>query len=190
LFSPEPDLRICSKHSRSFETFEDSSQFFSKSTRNLFSVGHVMRSVFFRNVRQMGHSPVVGIRQLERRHSLHTLCVDGVSTGFSADSEHVWHSVFSARQMPSITSSMYALVGTWDCLYWSGMVSICFQEPSSKLVQVSVLLWISLTAYAQTIQKQGNRKNSRRLVFFLLTSCWCYLKLYPSFLRGSSRIES
>lgn len=159
-----------------------------------------MRSVFFRNVRQMGHSPVVGIRQLERRHSLHTLCADGVSTGFSASSEHMWHSVFSARQMPSITSSIYALVGT-VCIgvAWSTFVS---RNLLASLSEVSVLLWISLTVYVQTNQKQGNRKNSRRSVFFLLTSCWCYLKLYPSFhitrnglwqrclARGSSRIES
>ncbi|CAK7327222.1 unnamed protein product [Dovyalis caffra] len=69
LFSPEPDIRICYKHPRSFETFEDSFEFFSTSTRNLFSFGHVMKSVFFSVARQIGHSPVVGVRQLERRYS-------------------------------------------------------------------------------------------------------------------------
>lgn len=111
LFSPEPDLRIPSKHSKSFETFEDSFQFFSTSTRNLFSVGHVMSSVFFSTVLQIGHNPVVGVRQLDRMHSLHILCAHGVSTGSSAYSMHMGHSVFSPRRMPSTTSSTYALVG-------------------------------------------------------------------------------
>ena len=112
LFSPEPDSQICSKQSKSFETFEDSFQLFSTSTRNWFSVGHVMSSVFFSNCRQIGHSPDVGVRQLERRHSLHILCAQGVSTGSSANSMHMGHSIFSPLRIPSTTSSMYALVGT------------------------------------------------------------------------------
>jgi len=115
LFSPKPDLWICSKHSRSLETFEDSFQSFSTSTWNLPSVGHAIRSFAFREVRQIGHIPDIGVCQQEMRHSLHILCTHGVSTGSSADSMHMGHSVFSPLRMPSTTSSMYAGVGA-DCL--------------------------------------------------------------------------
>lgn len=124
LFSPQPDPRIRSKQSKSFETFEDSFQLVSTSTQNWFSVGHVMRSVFFSNCRQIGHNPVVGVRQLERRHSLHILCAHGVRTGSSAYSMHMGHSVFSPFRIPSTTSSMYAWVGpVWFVVEESGLIS-------------------------------------------------------------------
>lgn len=112
LFSPEPVHRIRSKHSKSFIIFDDSFQFFSTSTWNRLSDGHVIRSFFVTICRQIGHSPTVGVRQLERRHSRHILWAQGVSTGSSADSKHIGHSVFSPCRMASTTSSTYALEGT------------------------------------------------------------------------------
>lgn len=111
LFSPEPEYLICSKHSSRFDTFDDSFQFLLTSTLNLFSDGQVMSSHFFTICRHMGHNPVAGFLQLERRHSLHILWAHGVSTASSAVSRHMGHSVFSPRRILSTTSSTNACLG-------------------------------------------------------------------------------
>lgn len=134
LFSPEPERHICSRQSKSFETFEDSFQFFSTSILNRVSDGHVIRSVFLITCRQIGHAPAAGVRQHDKRHSLHILCAQGVSTGSSADSRHIGHSAFSPFRRPSTTSSTYACEGT-------------FLLPESELVSRNLLASLFMSAY-------------------------------------------
>lgn len=111
LFSPEPELRICSKHSKSLDIFDDSFQFFSISILNLLPDGHVIRSDLLIICLQMGQMPWAGVLQLDSRHSLHILCAQGVNTGSSADSRQMGHSEFSPLRRPSTTSSTYARDG-------------------------------------------------------------------------------
>ena len=134
LFSPVPDIRIFSKHFISSETFEDSFQFFTTSTRKILSVGHEMSSVFFSTVLQIGHRPQEVERQLVRRHSRHILWAQGVRMGSSADSRHIGHSLLLPSRMSWITSSMYAREGA-------------FWETESGLLSRNLLARLSKSAY-------------------------------------------
>ncbi|KAL6952786.1 hypothetical protein U1Q18_049336 [Sarracenia purpurea var. burkii] len=113
-----------SRQFKSSVTLEDSFQFLSTSMRKRFSDGQVMRSLFFSSCWHIGQSPADEVLQLERRHSLHILCAQGVRTGSSADSRHIGHSAFSPLRIPSTTSSTYARVRTlWLGMTESGLVS-------------------------------------------------------------------
>ena len=96
------------------------STYFQHQLEDLFLVGHVMRSVSFSSIWQIGHEPTAGVYQLERRHSLRILYAQGVITGSSAGSMHIGHQVFSPFRIPSTTSSVSALVGA----FWLGMTEL------------------------------------------------------------------
>jgi len=106
LFSSEY-FWLCSKKSKSLETFEDSVKLFSMSTLNGLSDGSTIRSFFLSIWRQIGHLPPIEVPQQLNRHSLQNWCAHGVKTGSSGDSMHIAHSTVSPFWICPKTSSMY-----------------------------------------------------------------------------------
>ena len=148
-FSSEPDWRICSKMSKSFETLQDSFQFSSTPTWRQLSNEQGLRSVSSMKSQHTWHwqklrrECCLCSSHLKNRHSLHILCPHGVSTGSYVQSKHMGHTVFPARQISSTTSPTCDWAGRiWSELGESWRVSRELLAGLSKSAESCESCWL------------------------------------------------